>query len=233
MTSTDSRPAVTDKPASLAAALAAFQAELPKVPKTKTAVVQHKDGGGSHRYNYADLADFSTIVLPLLAKHGLSFSSLPTLDEGGRLVLEYTLRHSGGDSVTGRYPLGSGTSQQIGSAITYARRYALSAITGVAADEDDDGKAANDAPVQHPAEPYWDHDEQQMLTDGFLAELDKAVDDAEIQEIGGRVKAQRAKNQLSPTSYAKLAKAAAEKLAVLEQAKKAEPKQPELAEVKP
>lgn len=196
-----------EKPDTLAAALARFQSELPRVTKDS------KADAGTYSYRYADLATVSSAVLPLLAKNGLSFSAIPTLLEDGKFVLEYTLRHADGEFVTGRYPLPSANPQQTGSAITYARRYALCAITGVAADEDDDGKAANSAPMQHPAEPYYDHDEQQMLVDGYLQEISHATNDAEILEIGGRAKAQLAKKVLSPTSYGKLNRAAATKRA--------------------
>ena len=138
---------MSDKPETLAAALAAFQSELPHLGKANTA------NAGTYMYKYADLADVSTLVLPLLGKHGLSFSAKPTLTDDGRFVLEYTLRHAAGDSDTGRYPLpSSGSPQQIGSAITYARRYALSSVTGIAPDEDDDGAAAKTV-VEEPTEP--------------------------------------------------------------------------------
>ena len=83
----------------LASALAAFQLELPRLAKGNTADM------GNYIIKYADLAGVSTVVLPLLAKHGLSFSAKPTLDEAGRFVLEYSLRHQSGESDTGRYPL--------------------------------------------------------------------------------------------------------------------------------
>lgn len=131
--------------ASLAEALAGFQAELPHVDKENRATIR-SDKGMSFTYSYADLADLSPKVLPLLAKHGLSFSAKPTLDDTGRFVLVYTLRHVSGESDGGVYPLGSGTPQQVGSLITYARRYALLAVTGVApGGEDDDGQAAEQA----------------------------------------------------------------------------------------
>jgi hypothetical protein len=144
---------------SLAAALAGFQAELPRVRKDNQGVINAKDGKQGYKYMYADLADVSLVVMPLLGKHGLSFSTKPTMVDG-RFVLEYVLRHTSGESDGGQWPLSVGTPQQMGSAITYARRYALSAITGVAPDDaDDDGVAA--AAVSHraaerverPAEP--------------------------------------------------------------------------------
>lgn len=125
----------------LATALAAFQADLPRVGKGNTADM------GNYSYSYADLADVSAAILPKLAAHGLSFSSKPTLDEAGKFVLRYTLRHCAGEQDSGDYPIASnGTPQQMGSAITYARRYALLAVTGVAPDhDDDDGQAAQQA----------------------------------------------------------------------------------------
>lgn len=132
---------------SLAAALAAFQLELPRIGKDKRAEA------GKYGYSYADLAAVSAAVLPLLGRHGLSFSARPTIsrhhEDGDAgdvgFVLAYTLRHDSGESVSGVYPLPAPTisAQQMGSAITYARRYCLLAVTGAAPeDEDDDGAQA-------------------------------------------------------------------------------------------
>ncbi len=140
---------------SLAAALAAFQADLPSVHKGSTGQV-----GQNKNYKYADLSDLNGAVLPKLGAVGLSFSAKPTINEAGVFVLAYVLRHVSGDSDGGEWPLPDTTnSQQIGSSLTYARRYSLQAVTGVAPDEDDDGRAAGDAthrPAnsrQRPAQP--------------------------------------------------------------------------------
>lgn len=127
---------------SLAAALAAFQENLPGVGK---------DSVNPHfKSKYADLADMSKVILPALAKEGLAFTSMPTLTERG-FVLAYSLLHEKGERIDGEYPLNAaGTDQQKGSSITYARRYALGAVTGVAADDDDDGNAASQAPQPQP-----------------------------------------------------------------------------------
>lgn len=125
----------------LAAALAALQGELPTIAKRQKAEVTSNKG--SYSYDYADLADVSVAVMPLLSRHGLAFSATPTFSESGQFVLECTLLHASGESRTGRYPLpSSGTPQSIGSAITYGRRYCLCAATGVAPEDDDDGAAA-------------------------------------------------------------------------------------------
>lgn len=135
-----------DKPAteylSLAAALAAFQRALPTVEKGAKGQVR-----GNPNYKYADLADLNGVVLPELGSFGLSFSCKPTLNAAGRFVLAYTLRHESGGEDAGEYPLPDDVSpQDMGSAQSYARRYVLQAMTGVApVGQDDDGAAATRA----------------------------------------------------------------------------------------
>ena len=65
---------MTDHP-TLAAALAAVQSALPVVHKGKTASI--RSDKGSYGYSYADLSDVTAVIMPLLAKHGLSFSCTP------------------------------------------------------------------------------------------------------------------------------------------------------------
>lgn len=128
-------------PKTLSEALSALQAQLPRVAKEHTANVTSQRTGRSHSYDYADLTDVSTAILPLLARLGLSFTCCPTVLDSGQFVLDYSLRHVSepSNSISGLYPLPSGGSpQEIGSAITYARRYALCAVTGLAPGGDDD-----------------------------------------------------------------------------------------------
>lgn len=125
----------------LAEAVAAVQLRLPQVVRSETAKVPTKSGPG-YSYNYATLADVNQSVLPLLAEHGLAFLCLPTLRDDGTFALEYRLLHVSGEAVEGAYPLPlQGGPQAQGSAITYARRYVLMSLIGVAP-EDDDGQAA-------------------------------------------------------------------------------------------
>jgi hypothetical protein len=129
--------------AAFAQALANVQAAMPKVGKSNTATVPTK-AGGSYTYKYADLADIFEKVMPLLAANGLAWIAKPTLSHNDAFVLRYALLHKDGHREAGEYPLphpSSGTPQSIGSAITYARRYAFCAMVGVVADVDDDGKA--------------------------------------------------------------------------------------------
>lgn len=127
---------MTDMPSTLNAALAQLQTRLPRIAKDQTAKVPTK-AGGSYQYSYADLAQVSQQVLPILGELGLAFTSRPTMHEG-RFVLVYELRHISGEMIAGEYPLSErATPQEIGGAITYARRYCLCAVTGVAPDDDD------------------------------------------------------------------------------------------------
>lgn len=124
---------------SLAEALAAFHLERPRVVK---------DSDNPHFGNrYASLDAFEAAVLPLLAKHGLTWMCLPSTDEDGAgLHVMWRLVHaSSGESIEGIWPLVSGNSQATGSSLTYAKRYLLSAVTGVSADDDDNGEAATAA----------------------------------------------------------------------------------------
>jgi hypothetical protein len=129
----------------LAPALAAFQAEVPVVAKKQTAKIETQ-GGRNYTYTYADLATIAPVVMPLLAKHGLSFTALPTGSKGDRgPVLRGMLLHTSGQRLTGELPITGRTPQEIGSSLTYGRRYLLGCLTGVVTDDDDDGSLATRA----------------------------------------------------------------------------------------
>lgn len=126
---------------SLPEALAVLMTKLPRIEKANEAKVPTKTGG-SYSYNYADLAQVSRAILPILGELGLSFTARPTMSSG-QFVLAYRLLHVSGEDDKGEYPLPTtGTPQAMGAAITYARRYCLCAVTGVAPEDDDDGAAA-------------------------------------------------------------------------------------------
>jgi hypothetical protein len=128
----------------LAKALAELQTKLPEVRKTA------RGQAGNQKTKYADLATISSQLLPLLGELGLSFSARPTLNVNGMFVLAYELLHVSGESRTGEYPLSGQGPQAHGSAITYARRYTLCAVTGLAPEDDDDDAA--DAQASHRRE---------------------------------------------------------------------------------
>jgi ERF superfamily len=123
---------------SLDHALLLLQSDPPVLTKSKAGQV------GNQKTKYADLVEVNKVVLAALNQLGVIWKCLPTM-AGERFVLRYTLTHvPSGEYQTGDYPLNLSEPQKMGSAITYARRYALLAVTGIAAeDEDDDGDAAS------------------------------------------------------------------------------------------
>lgn len=147
--------------AKLAAALAKLQSALPTLNRDRTVTVEQKNGS-TYSYSYATLANLSDAVLPLLAANGLSFTALPGLGSDGKMCLRYLLLHESGESLVGEFPLSAeGGIQVLGGRITYARRYCLAAVVGIAADEDDESRLAEDgargtaqrAPQQQRARP--------------------------------------------------------------------------------
>jgi hypothetical protein len=130
----------------LATALARVQARLPKLERDREVEVTQKSGG-TYKYSYVTLANLTEAVLPLLAEHGLAFVAMPGAGSDGKMCVRYQLLHESGESLSGEFPIsGEGGIQMIGGRITYARRYCLAALVGVAADEDDEARLADDGP---------------------------------------------------------------------------------------
>lgn len=141
--------------AELAAALADAQGAITGAKKDSTAVIT-----GQAVRRYADLDAVLTACREPLSKNGLSVIQGPGEIEGGQLRLTTLLLHKSGQWVRNEYamPCQQVTPQGAGSAITYARRYSLMALIGIAP-EDDDGQAAEAAaktapkPQPPPAQP--------------------------------------------------------------------------------
>lgn len=126
----------------LTKALAAAQAEFE--PAKKEAVNPH------FKSRYADLAACWDAVRAPLARHGLAVSQLPSLD-GDVVRLTTMLMHTSGEFIgsDAGVRLAKHDSPAVGSALTYLRRYALSAIVGLST-EDDDGAGAMVAQTPRP-----------------------------------------------------------------------------------
>jgi len=92
---------------------------------------------------YADLTAVWDACRDVLAKYELSICQMPS-GKDGKMALETVLMHSSGEFVSNSFEMtpSKNDPQGIGSAITYARRYALAAFVGIAT-EDDDGNAAS------------------------------------------------------------------------------------------
>ena len=128
----------------IAAALAKARAEFKPILKDRKAAVMTK-AGKDRSYTYADLGSVLDAVTPALCANGL-FVTQGTRWDGGMLFLETKILHSSGQWLGSLYPLATlGSSQEMGSQLTYARRYSLTAMAGVFAEDDDDGAAASQA----------------------------------------------------------------------------------------
>lgn len=123
----------------LAKALSLAQAELKHAKK--------KESNPFYKSKYADLAEVLDVCREPLSKNGLAITQIPMVDDNGCLVLRTMIIHETGEWIAGNYPLKpqKDDPQGYGSAITYARRYALAAYVQIA-QEDDDGNAASTAP---------------------------------------------------------------------------------------
>ena len=101
---------------------------------------------------YADLAAIIGAVREPLSKNGLSFTQTIEPIQGIGIFLYTTLMHSSGQWVRSTHPLPlNAKPQEFGSHLTYARRYSLSALVGIAAEEDDDAnkaQIADDKPIK-------------------------------------------------------------------------------------
>lgn len=102
---------------------------------------QNKEGYG---YKYSDLASLIDLTKPVLQKNGLAITQLACDDGNGRVGVETILMHESGESLKSTLTLpipemkGNTATQQAGAAITYARRYAYSAILNITSEEDTD-----------------------------------------------------------------------------------------------
>lgn len=153
----------------LVAALARAQANFGPVKKSKT----NKHFGS----NYADLADVIAAVVPALNKEGIAVVQ-PI--EAGDLVTRLLL---GDDILESRVPLSlEGKPQEIGSELTYMRRYCLAALLGVASEDDDDGNAAQDVARPSRDKPYQAERDGAKASAKQVSYLDKLV--AELVGVG-------------------------------------------------
>jgi hypothetical protein len=125
----------------LMAALAKAQSEMDNAPMLSE--------NPHFRSKYADLASIRNATIPALSKHGLSLHQVTRIDGSG-IVLVTRLGHASGQFIDSVYPLpNSPKPHEMGSAITYARRYSWAAICGIAAEEDDDANAAQEGARQN------------------------------------------------------------------------------------
>ncbi len=139
---------------------------------------------------YADLASVIESVRKPLTDNGLSFTQSIKFwgeanGEASGVYLVTRILHTSGQWISSDYPLPmNATPQQMGSALTYARRYSLSAITGTAADEDDDGDKAEVQAKKIPApDPTYSDGKKVAPHEIAMPEKPRASDWIEFGEL--------------------------------------------------
>jgi hypothetical protein len=132
----------------IAAALARAQAAYVPVRKDKTARIETKSGG-SFSYDYVDLASLQAAIRPALTTNEIAYTQAVRV-RAHVVTVETVLLHASGEWLSAELDLAiadMGDARAVGSSVTYARRFGLAALAGIApADEDDDGAAAAATP---------------------------------------------------------------------------------------
>jgi hypothetical protein len=139
----------SDNTDAIDAALSAFQAEMVSIPKNRHAEIEMKNGR-SYEYDYADLSDAIDAAKSVLKTHGLNVTQPPDFELIGETIWHVVwtrVGHSSGQWILGRMLIGPSVlkAQELGSGMTYVRRYAYLASLGLVSDFDDDGALANAA----------------------------------------------------------------------------------------
>lgn len=140
-----------DKQALLYAALAAAQGKMSNPTKNREVAV--KSDRGSYKFAYATLDSILDGIRKPLSDNGLAFTQTLEKREDG-MVMCLRLFHSGGGLVSTCMPLDSARivkMQEMGSLMTFARRYQIASFFGLAAEEDDDANSADGHQVQSMA----------------------------------------------------------------------------------
>jgi hypothetical protein len=145
-TATPSIVAPTEKPAEqhprgigkLALALAKAQGRFSNPPRNRSVTVNMK-GGGSYSFNYADLAAVLEVVRQPLSENGLAIVQ-QVVQRQDDVFVRSILAHESGETLTQEIEVGSADMdiKELGGRITYMRRYVLSALLGIASEEDED-----------------------------------------------------------------------------------------------
>ena len=143
--------------ASLAAALAKAQAELVNPEKSLVAIIR-SDGprGPEQTFRYAPLSSGLDIVRKTLGQHEIATVQTTKIDQtAGTVNLTTVLAHASGEWIASEWPIcavsDTATPHRMGAALTYARRYALFTLVGIAGEDDLDAPDLN-APTSSASE---------------------------------------------------------------------------------
>src|SRR5262249_3157496 len=153
----------SDTIATIAAALAKAQVELTNPEKSLVATIRSPFPRQADRtFRYAPLSSGLDIVRKSLGRHEIATIQATEIDkEAGLLRLTTVLAHASGEWVSSDWPVCQisdiASAQRVGAALTYARRYALFTLVGIAGEDDLDAPDLNANPaasIQGSSEPH-------------------------------------------------------------------------------
>jgi ERF superfamily len=146
-------PRSSESVAALASALAKAQAELVNPEKSLIAIVRGiRPGEGERSFRYAPLSSGLDIVRKTLGQHEIATLQTTAIDQAAGMVnLTTTLAHASGEWIASDWPVcpiaETANPQRMGAALTYARRYALFTLVGIAGEDDLDAPDLCDGPL--------------------------------------------------------------------------------------
>jgi ERF superfamily protein len=135
-------PRSSESVGAIAAALAKAQSELTNPEKSLTATIRSPfPNGGERTFRYASLANGLDIVRKSLGQHEIATIQTTAIDqESGQVRLTTLLAHASGEWISSEWPVCAvsemAAPHRMGAALTYARRYALFALVGIAGEDD-------------------------------------------------------------------------------------------------
>ena len=183
-------PRSSETVAALASALAKAQAELINPEKSLTATIRTgRLGEGERSFRYAPLSSGLDIVRKTLGQHEIATLQTTAIDQtAGMVNLTTTLAHASGEWIASDWPVcpiaETANPQRMGAALTYARRYALFTLVGIAGEDDLDAPDLCDGPLSAAERPFKPMDDQSRMPTrtpgdghgrGGSAKLERAV----------------------------------------------------------
>jgi ERF superfamily len=233
---------------SLAAALARAQAELVNPEKSLAATIRSEGVGGAEQtFRYAPLSSGLDIVRKTLGQHEIATVQTTSIDQtAGMVSLTTVLAHASGEWIASDWPVcavaDTATPHRMGAALTYARRYALFTLVGIAGEDDLDApdlttptnrtprpemprpsgngrlNGSHSRPARRhsddkPAKPLLGSEASAELRDRFLAELNTLSSGDEMAVWAHRCLAE--KNRLTAADAERIEEAFQAKIAIV------------------
>src|SRR5229473_2333505 len=197
----------------IAAALAKAQAELTNPEKSLVATIRSPfPREGDRTFRYAPLSSGLDIVRKSLGRHEIATIQTTAIDqEAGLLRLTTVLAHSSGEWISSEWPVCQITdiasAQRMGAALTYARRYALFTLVGIAGEDDLDAPDLGAIPKAEVEQPL--RSDHRSRSNGHAAVAERPSRDGEKPSV------RSARPVLAPEQSAILRERLVEQLAAI------------------